>query len=132
LLAGLAPGVVYFPHPDESHPDHQVAADILGVALRDHPAPPRELYAYEVWSPLTAYDHAVDISTVMARKLLAVRTYCSQLPGFHYDRAVRGLNQYRGCLATRSRYAEVFRRFEVFELLERAREWLKVADVERG
>jgi hypothetical protein len=45
---------------------------------------------------------------------------------------VRGLNQYRGCLATRSRYAEVFRRFEVFELLERAREWLKVADVERG
>jgi len=25
-----------------------------------------------------------------------------------FDRAVRGLNQYRGCLAARSRFAEVF------------------------
>jgi hypothetical protein len=50
-----------------------------------------------------------DITPVMARKLRAARCYRSQLAGLHYDRAVRGLNQYRGALAARRRYAEVFR-----------------------
>jgi LmbE family N-acetylglucosaminyl deacetylase len=127
IIEDLTPNVVYFPHPDDAHPDHQVTADILGLALGDRKKPPEELLGYEVWTPLGAFDHAVDISSFMARKLRAVRCYQSQLPGFHYDRAVRGLNQYRGCLATRTRYAEVFRRFEASELIERARDRLKVA-----
>src|SRR5439155_301093 len=54
------------------------------------------------------HDHVEDISGVMARKLKAVRCYRSQLGHFHYDAAVRGLNRYRGALAARCRYAEVF------------------------
>jgi hypothetical protein len=49
-----------------------------------------------------------DVTDVMARKLRAVRCYASQLGHFGYDRAVRGLNAYRGALAARTRYAEVF------------------------
>jgi LmbE family N-acetylglucosaminyl deacetylase len=50
-----------------------------------------------------------DVSAVMGRKMRAVRCYRSQIGHFRYDRAVRGLNQYRGALAARRRYAEVFR-----------------------
>jgi hypothetical protein len=65
--------------------------------------------AYEVWTPLSEYDEVKDISAVMDRKLEAIRCYCSQLGQFQYERAVRGLNEYRGALAGRCQYAEVFR-----------------------
>jgi hypothetical protein len=67
------------------------------------------LRAYEVWSPLPQYDDVEDITPVMARKLKAVRCHRSQLGHFRYDAAIRGLNRYRGELAARCRYAEVFR-----------------------
>src|SRR5262245_8981486 len=35
ILTDVGPNVVYFPHPDDAHPDHQVTADILGLALGD-------------------------------------------------------------------------------------------------
>jgi hypothetical protein len=57
---------------------------------------------------MTIHGWAEDISPFMRRKLAAVRCYHSQLQYFRYDRAVRGLNQYRGCLAARCQYAEVF------------------------
>jgi hypothetical protein len=44
----------------------------------------------------------------MARKLEAMRAYASQLQEFALDRAVEGLNQYRGALAAHSDFAEVF------------------------
>ena len=46
---------------------------------------------------------------MMRRKLRAVRCHASQVGHFRYDRAVRGLNRYRGALAARCAYAEVFR-----------------------
>jgi hypothetical protein len=67
-----------------------------------------ELRAYEVWTPLAAQDHVADITRVMARKLRALRAYRSQLHEFNYERAVRGLNQFRGELAAKCRHAEVF------------------------
>jgi LmbE family N-acetylglucosaminyl deacetylase len=112
VLDRQAPGVIYLPHPHEWHPDHQAALPILRSALVSHAgasagAPPA-LWAYEIWTPLQLFDRAEDITTTMGRKLRAVRTYASQLAGFRYDRAVRGLNQYRGVLAARCRFAEVF------------------------
>ena len=49
----------------------------------------------------------------MARKLRAVRAYRSQLGELDYLAAVRGLNQYRGALAGKCRYAEVFQNLEL-------------------
>lgn len=115
LLEEIVPRVLYLPHADEGHPDHQAAAPIVARALRGS-KPPETMYGYEVWTPLSAYDHVQDISSVMGRKLRAVRCYRSQLAGIHYDRAIKGLNQYRGVLTARCRYAEVFRRFDVDEL----------------
>jgi LmbE family N-acetylglucosaminyl deacetylase len=110
LLARDHPEIIYLPHPEESHPDHQAALPLVRAALAPLLGAGRpRLYLYEVWTPMTAYDWPQDIGAVMSRKLQAVRCYRSQLSAFRYDRAVQGLNRYRGCLAARCRYAEVFR-----------------------
>jgi LmbE family N-acetylglucosaminyl deacetylase len=105
------PRLIYLPHPQEAHPDHAATLPIVRAALAKAFAEGQlpELRAYEVWTPMEAFEWPEDISAVMARKLRAVRCYRSQLKNFQYDRAVRGLNQFRGCLAARCRYAEVFK-----------------------
>jgi LmbE family N-acetylglucosaminyl deacetylase len=111
ILEQQAPDLIYLPHPDEAHPDHQAALPLVCAALAcldGRPALP-ELGAYEVWSPMGRHDWVEDISGFMARKLRAIRCYRSQLRTFRYDQAVRGLNRHRGVLAAGSRYAEAFR-----------------------
>jgi LmbE family N-acetylglucosaminyl deacetylase len=109
LLEAHAPGIIYLPHPAESHPDHAASFPLVCAALALVPRDYRpELRGYEVWTPMARYDWPEDITPVMTRKLRAIRCYRSQLQAFRYDRAVRGLNQFRGCLAARCRYAEVF------------------------
>lgn len=111
ILEAQPPDVIYLPHPDESHPDHQAALPIVRAALArfsDRSKLP-ELRLYEVWSPMTRYDWCEDISLFIRQKLAAVRCYESQIRSFRYDRAIRGLNQYRGYMAAGSHYAEVFR-----------------------
>ena len=50
-----------------------------------------------------------------SKKLAAVRCYTSQLTELHYDRAIEGLNRYRGEMAARRPYAEVFATWELCE-----------------
>jgi len=102
------PHLIYVPHEAEWHPDHQAVIPIMRAALRGGRGTEPELRAYEVWTPLAAHDHAEDITHVMARKLRALRAYRSQLREFNYVRAVGGLNQFRGALAAKCPYAEVF------------------------
>jgi LmbE family N-acetylglucosaminyl deacetylase len=107
ILRELAPDTIYVPHALEWHPDHQAALPIVraGLSIAQHTS---TLVGYEVWTPLGAFDDVQDITSTMRSKLRAVRCYTSQLEEFRYDRAVRGLNQYRGELGARCRYAEVF------------------------
>jgi LmbE family N-acetylglucosaminyl deacetylase len=107
------PKLLYLPHPEEGHPDHGAVLPIVQTALTNGGDSSIELRAYEVWTPLSKYDHVENITTVMGSKLRAVACYVSQTRQFRYDRAVRGLNQYRGALAAHCRYAEVFRRFQL-------------------
>ena len=109
VLAREAPQFIYLPHDREWHPDHRAALAVVRAACRDSGIPAPDLLTYEVWNPLSEHDQVTDITPVMSRKLRAVRCYRSQLAGFQYDRAVRGLNEYRGALAAQCRYAEVFR-----------------------
>jgi N-acetylglucosamine malate deacetylase 1 len=111
VLEAEWPEVIYLPHPGESHPDHQAALPLVRASLAGFPPtrPRPELRAYEVWTPMEHYDWPEDVSAVMARKLQAVRCYRSQLGTFRYDDAVEGLGRFRGCLAARCEYAEVFR-----------------------
>ena len=111
ILERERPELVYLPHPDDGHPDHVAALPVLRAALAQVagvPSPPAVL-AYEVWTPLGEFDHVEDVTAVMRQKLRAVRCHASQMKEFRYDLAIRGLNRYRGALAARCRYAEVFR-----------------------
>ena len=108
ILRRETPQLIYLPHSAEWHPDHQAASPLLRAALKRSRIARPALRAYEVWTPLQEYDHVENISQVMARKLRALRAHRSQLDEFDYERAIRGLNQYRGALAGKYRYAEVF------------------------
>lgn len=108
VLQREAPEKIYLPGAQDGHPDHRASLPILRAAQGQADAPPPSLLAYEVWSPLAEYDRVEDVTPVMRRKLRAIRCYQSQLEGFRYDRAARGLNQYRGALAALRPYAEVF------------------------
>jgi LmbE family N-acetylglucosaminyl deacetylase len=102
------PRVIYLPHPGDGHPDHQAVLPLLRRALGRRRRAVPELRAFEVWTPLPSYDQVVDITEQMPRKLKALRAHRSQLGEFDYIRAITGLNQYRGLLAARRPYAEVF------------------------
>jgi len=103
-----APKLIYLPHPRDWHPDHRAALAVLRAALRNVKGAAPELRGYEVWTPLSEHDQVEDITALMPRKLRALRAHRSQLGEFNYERAVRGLNQFRGELAAKCRYAEVF------------------------
>lgn len=108
MLKREQPQMVYLPHSAEWHPDHRAALPVLRAALRKRTTFDFQIRAYEVWTPLAEFDHVEDITPVMPRKMRALRAHRSQLKDFDYERAVRGLNAFRGELAARCRYAEVF------------------------
>ncbi len=113
ILRAEQPALIYLPHPHDWHPDHQAALPVLRAALRRVHLPTVKLRAYEVWTPLAEFDEVEDISRVMPRKLRALRAHRSQLGDFDYERAVRGLNQFRGALAAKCRWAEVFQTVDI-------------------
>lgn len=102
------PQLIYLPHPADEHPDHQAALPLLRLVFRSRGLAKPELRGYEVWSPLPAFDHVADITAQMPRKLRALRAHRSQLAEFDYLRAIKGLNQFRGALAAKRPFAEVF------------------------
>jgi LmbE family N-acetylglucosaminyl deacetylase len=108
VLTRIAPRWLYVPHAGERHPDHRAALAISRGALERIGDLRPAVLGYEVWTPLADGDELEDITPVIHSKLRAVRCYPSQLQQFRYDRAVRGLNQYRGALHGRCRYAELF------------------------
>lgn len=106
-------GLIYLPHSGEWHPDHKASLSVLRRALQEDDYPLPILRCYEFWTPLGEYDYVEDITETMARKLRAIRCYRSQLAQYPYDRAVRGLNQYRGITVAKCRFAEIFKDADV-------------------
>jgi LmbE family N-acetylglucosaminyl deacetylase len=108
LLKKQIPDLIYLPHEADGHPDHRVSLPILKKAWQWCSFSPPELRLYEIWTPLSNYDIVQDISAVMSRKVQALRAHSSQLQDFNYVQAIEGLNQYRGALAGKCKFAEVF------------------------
>ena len=108
ILEAEKPDMIYLPHSNDGHPDHRASQPILRLALAQGQHAKPEVRAYEIWTPLSGYDRLEDITGVMPRKLLALRAHESQLGEFNYERAVRGLNAFRGEMAAKCEYAEVF------------------------
>jgi len=108
LLQEQSPDVIYLPHPIEAHPDHRVALPIVQAAWKSCSFSAPAVRLYEVWTPLSSYDIVQDISKFMPQKIQALREHASQLKDLDYVQAITGLNQYRGVMAGRCQFAEVF------------------------
>jgi LmbE family N-acetylglucosaminyl deacetylase len=107
----FAPDVLYVPHPEESHPDHRVAAQLALGSVRNADAA-AEVWGYEVWTPIQRIDRVEDISAHIETKMAAIRTYRCQCEVLAFDEAFRGLARYRGEMHSwpGGDYAEVFTR----------------------
>jgi len=108
VLEREQPQIIYLPHEADGHPDHRAVQLILRLAMKGLQGTMPTLHAYEIWTPLPTHDHLEDVTRVMPCKLRALRAHASQLGEFNYERAVRGLNAFRGELEAKCRYAEVF------------------------
>jgi LmbE family N-acetylglucosaminyl deacetylase len=108
IIAREHPDIIYLPHPQEWHPDHKATAGIAQELKLN-----ANLRGYEVWTPLQEHDEVIDISSVWDRKMSALRCHASQLSTWPYERAMHGLAQFRGAMAGRCEFAEVFKKLSL-------------------
>ena len=110
------PSLIYVTHDREDHNDHKAAAKIVKRAVSQllKKKKPRVLM-YEVWTPLQAMDHIVDISAFIDTKIKAIRAHKSQCDVLRFDEAILGLNRYREEMHSwpGGDYAEIFKEMKV-------------------
>ena len=106
LLDGYQPDWVFLPSPLDYHRDHVRIAAFLEPLCRSSPGV-NQLLFYEIWAPVPA-THVVDITDQAARKQEALAEHATAMPHGDYQRAVDGLNRYRGLYLGKGRLAEAF------------------------
>lgn len=104
ILKDVGPDLVYLPFYLDNHPDHMETAAICLEALRLHPV--KTVFFYEVWTTLIP-NRLVDITTVMEKKMEAVRVYRSQKGIDLFAEKIKALNRYRS-LQSNHQYSEAF------------------------
>jgi LmbE family N-acetylglucosaminyl deacetylase len=106
LLADYQPDWVFLPSPLDYHCDHVRIAAFLEPLCRQAPSVTHLLF-YEIWAPVPA-THVVDITEQAALKHQALLEHATAMPHGDYERAMDGLNRYRGLYLGRNRIAEAF------------------------
>ncbi len=94
LWRTFPPDVIAAPYPTDRHPDHAVAARIVGRAAQQVLPGATPVLGYEVWSPAPV-NAILDISSVVEVKWRAIAAHASQVADTDYVRAAQGLNIYR-------------------------------------
>lgn len=119
ILREIRPDVVFTHGASDHFPDHQIVHQMTMSSLlaaqgpwySESPLAPHqvsEVYGYEVWNPISKYQLAINISSVMKLKLEALQAHSSQTSEVDYLGAVSGLAQYRGATSMCGKFAEVF------------------------
>lgn len=80
----------------DNHADHTAACMSVIAALKKQKIRNKEVYIYEVHTPLREITHALNITDVLEKKLSLIRIHQSQLHNLKYDRMARNLAEYRG------------------------------------
>lgn len=123
LIRQVKPDLVYLPHEGEQSPDH-VETNKLVMRVLDMAGSNnflqfgkkawwvKHVLAYEVWTPLERYQYTEDISSVVDKKISALKLYKSQsldsgnMSDFIGDKA-KFLSGYRAAM-TLGEYREAF------------------------
>lgn len=106
LLADYQPDWVFLPSPLDYHRDHVRISAFLEPICRQA-ASVTQLLFYEIWAPVPA-THVVDITEQAYLKQAALLEHVTAMPHGDYERAIDGLNRYRGLYLGRDRMAEAF------------------------
>lgn len=106
LLADYQPNWIFLPSPLDYHRDHVRIAAFLEPLCRRCVSVTQLLF-YEIWAPVPA-THVVDITGEAQRKHAALAEHATAMPHGDYQRAVEGLNRYRGLYLGRNTLAEAF------------------------
>lgn len=106
LLADYQPDWVLLPSPLDYHRDHVRIAAWLEPLCRQA-ASVTHLLFYEIWAPVPA-THVVDITDEKLLKQAALAEHRTAMACGDYERAIDGLNRYRGLYLGRDRLAEAF------------------------
>ncbi len=106
LLADYQPDWVFLPSPLDYHRDHVRIAAFLEPLCRQATSVTQLLF-YEIWAPVPA-THVVDITDQAHLKQAALLEHATAMPHGDYERAIDGLNRYRGLYLGRNRLAEAF------------------------
>lgn len=106
LLGEYQPDWVFLPSPLDYHRDHVRIAAFLEPLCRQA-ASVTQLLFYEVWAPVPA-THVVDITEQSLHKQAALAEHATAMSHGDYQRALDGLNRYRGLYLGKNRLAEAF------------------------
>lgn len=106
LLEDYQPDWVFLPSPLDYHRDHVRIAAFLEPLCRQAPSV-KQLLFYEIWAPVPA-THVVDITEQAPVKQAALAEHATAMICGDYQRAVDGLNSYRGLYLGKGRLAEAF------------------------
>jgi LmbE family N-acetylglucosaminyl deacetylase len=106
LLLDYQPDWVFLPSPLDYHRDHVRIAAFLEPLCR-RATSVEQLLFYEVWAPVPA-THVVDITEHADIKRLALAEHATAMVCGDYQRAVDGLNNYRGLYLGKGKIAEAF------------------------
>lgn len=106
LIKDYQPDWVFLPSPLDYHCDHvRIAAFLKPLCCQA--ASVKQLLFYEIWAPVPA-THVVDITEQAPRKQAALAEHATAMSCGDYQRAVSGLNSYRGLYLGKGRLAEAF------------------------
>lgn len=106
LLEDYQPDWVFLPSPLDYHRDHVRIAAFLEPLCRGATSV-KQLLFYEIWAPVPA-THVVDITDQADTKRAALAEHATAMVCGDYQRAVDGLNRYRGLYLGQNRLAEAF------------------------
>lgn len=106
LLSDYQPDWVFLPSPLDYHRDHVRIAAFLEPLCRQSSSV-NQLLFYEIWAPVPA-THVVDITDHVQLKKMALLEHATAMSHGDYERAMDGLNRYRGLYLGRNRMAEAF------------------------
>lgn len=119
IIRRYRPQTVFVHSSHDRFPDHRVVHDLTMSAVTAASGPwfptaegsphrVEQVLGYEVWSPIGAYQKAVDISSAIHLKLDALKRHRSQIDVIDYVGAIEGLARYRGAMTFSGSHAEVF------------------------
>ena len=120
---------IIFTHAKSDHfPDHALVHQLTMSSITASAGPwypnagisphqVQKVFGYEVWSPISNFQIAMNIESFIEQKLEALKQHVSQTENIDYIEAIKGLAKYRGVMSMTGTYAEAFEILKMDSLL---------------